>query len=199
MSRQTTNYGLTKPDYTDIADIEVVNSNMDIIDEALKVIDTKSNNVMSKNSSAWSSTVAYAVGQYCIYNNSLWKCLVQHSGQTPQEGTYWARVSLDTLGSEINALNNNFTWKKADNFATAFNNAKSEVLITVYFTISDVRHAVELIIPKYNVKDARYVTGASYSTSSLVYVQFEKVGTNLTIQVFLNSVNLAFTTDILYR
>ena len=199
MSRQTTNYGLTKPDYTDIADIEVVNANMDIIDGALKVIDTKSNNVMSKNSSAWSSTVAYAVGQYCIYNNSLWKCLVQHSGQTPQEGTYWARVSLDTLGSEINALNNNFTWKKADNFATAFNNAKSEVLITVYFTISDVRHAVELIIPKYNVKDARYVTGASYSTSSLVYVQFEKVGTNLTIQVFLNSVNLAFTTDILYR
>ena len=199
MSRQTTNYGLTKPDYTDTADIEVVNSNMDIIDEALKVIDTKSNNVMSKNSSAWSSTVAYAVGQYCIYNNSLWKCLVQHSGQTPQEGTYWARVSLDTLGSEINALNNNFTWKKADNFATAFNNAKSEVLITVYFTISDVRHAVELIIPKYNVQDARYVTGSPYSTSSLVYVQFEKVGTNLTIQVFLNGVNLAFTTDILYR
>ena len=199
MARQTTNYGLTKPDYTDIADIEVVNANMDIIDGALKVIDTKSNNVMSKNSSAWSSTVAYAVGQYCIYNNSLWKCLVQHSGQTPQEGTYWASVSLDTLGSEINALNNNFTWKKADNFATAFNNAKSEVLITVYFTISDIRHAVELIIPKYNVKDARYVTGASYSTSSLVYVQFEKVGTNLTIQVFLNSVNLAFTTNILYR
>ena len=199
MSRQTTNYGLTKPDYTDIADIEVVNANMDIIDGALKVIDTKSNNVMSKNSSAWSSTVTYAVGQYCIYNNSLWKCLVQHSGQTPQEGTYWARVSLDTLGSEINALNSNFTWKKADNFATAFNNAKSEVLITVYFTISDIRHAVELIIPKYNVKDARYVTGASYSTSSLVYVQFEKVGTNLTIKVFLNSVNLAFTTDILYR
>lgn len=109
MSRQTTNYGLTKPDYTDIADIEVVNANMDIIDGALKVIDTKSNNVMSKNSSAWSSTVAYAVGQYCIYNNSLWKCLVQHSGQTPQEGTYWARVSLDTLGSEIDALNSNIS------------------------------------------------------------------------------------------
>ena len=107
MARQTTNYALTKPDYTDTADIEVVNSNMDIIDEALKVIDTKAQNVMSKNSSAWSSTVAYAVGQYCIYNNSLWKSLVQHSGQTPQEGTYWARVSLDTLDSEINALNSN--------------------------------------------------------------------------------------------
>lgn len=107
MSRQTTNYGLTKPDYTDIADIEVVNSNMDIIDEALKVIDTKAQNVMSKNSSAWSSTTTYTVGQYCIYNNSLWKCLVQHSGQTPQEGTYWTKVSLDTLGAEISAINQN--------------------------------------------------------------------------------------------
>ena len=107
---------------------------------------------------------------------------------------------LDTdLQGQIDTLNSDFTWKKADNFATAFNNAKSEVLITVYFSISDIRHAVELIIPKYNVKDARYVTGSPYSTSSLVYVQFEKVGTNLTIQVFLNSVNLAFTTDILYR
>lgn len=113
MSRQTTNYGLTKPDYTDTADIEVVNSNMDIIDEALKVIDTKTQNVMSKNSSAWSSTTTYTVGQYCIYNNSLWKCLVQHSGQTPQEGTYWARVSLDTLGAEISAINQNLS-NKAD-------------------------------------------------------------------------------------
>ena len=99
----------------------------------------------------------------------------------------------------VKELNRNFTWKKADNFATAFNNAKSEVLIIVYFVISDIRHSVELIIPKYNVKDARYVTGSPYSTSSLVYVQFEKVGTNLTIQVFLNGSNLAFTTDILYR
>ncbi len=96
-------------------------------------------------------------------------------------------------------LNSNFTWKKADNFATAFNNAKSEVLITVYFPISNIRHAVELIIPKYNLQDARYVAGSSYSTDSHVYVQFERVGTNLTIQVFFNGSNLAFTTDILYR
>ena len=128
MSRQTTNYGLTKPDYTDIADIEVVNANMDIIDGALKVIDTKSNNVMSKNSSAWSSTVTYAVGQYCIYNDSLWKCLVQHSGQTPQEGTYWTRVSLDTLGSEISAINQNLSTILSSNvvFHPQINNGESD-------------------------------------------------------------------------
>lgn len=127
MSRQTTNYGLTKPDYTDTADIEVVNANMDIIDGALKVIDTKSNNVMSKNSSAWSSTVTYAVGQYCIYNNSLWKSLVQHSGQTPQEGTYWARVSLDTLDSEINALNSNIGSRTRTNITNNLSNLSQAV------------------------------------------------------------------------
>lgn len=109
MSRQTTNYNLTKPDYTDTADIAVINSNMDIIDEALKVTDTKAQNVMSKNSSVWSSTTAYTVNQYCIYNNSLWKCLVQHSGQTPQEGTYWTKVSLDVLSAEVSSINQNLT------------------------------------------------------------------------------------------
>ena len=142
MSRQTTNYGLTKPDYTDIADIEVVNANMDIIDGALKVIDTKSNNVMSKNSSAWSSTVAYAVGQYCIYNNSLWKCLVQHSGQTPQEGTYWARVSLDTLGSEINALNNNLTWKRINK--ESINNT-TETTISTNMNMSNLKEVIIIL------------------------------------------------------
>ena len=35
MLRKTTHYELSKPDYNETADIEVVNSNMDIIDGAL--------------------------------------------------------------------------------------------------------------------------------------------------------------------
>ena len=53
-------------------------------------------------SDAWSASTTYAVGQYCIYNNSLWKCLVQHNGQTPTEGTYWTKVSV---ASEIASVN----------------------------------------------------------------------------------------------
>lgn len=34
--RETTNYGLHQPEYTDPIDIEVLNDNADIIDEALK-------------------------------------------------------------------------------------------------------------------------------------------------------------------
>ena len=54
-------------------------------------------------SDAWNSSTTYAVGKYCIYNNSLWKCLVQHSGQTPTEGTYWTKV---TVANEITNVNN---------------------------------------------------------------------------------------------
>lgn len=54
-------------------------------------------------SDAWNASTTYEVGQYCIYNNSLWKCLVQHSGQTPTEGTYWTKV---TVANEITSVNN---------------------------------------------------------------------------------------------
>lgn len=45
-------------------------------------------------SDKYSSTKTYAVGDYCIYNNTLWKCKVQHSGQTPVEGTYWTATNV---------------------------------------------------------------------------------------------------------
>nr|DAM36821.1 MAG TPA: hypothetical protein [Caudoviricetes sp.] len=38
MATKTTNYNLTKPDLNDWADIRVINSNMDIIDSAMKTI-----------------------------------------------------------------------------------------------------------------------------------------------------------------
>lgn len=52
-------------------------------------------------SDAWIDSTTYEVGQYCIYNNSLWKCLIQHNGQTPSEGTYWTKASIT---SELIAL-----------------------------------------------------------------------------------------------
>ena len=68
-----------------------------------KVITQALNEKSNLISDAWNASTTYAVGQYCIYNNSLWKCLVQHSGQTPTEGTYWTKVSV---ANEITSLNN---------------------------------------------------------------------------------------------
>ena len=98
MATSTTNYNLVKPDYNESADIEVINSNMDIIDEALNSL---SNRISNTVSDYWNNSTIYEVGQYCIYDNKLWKCLVQHSGQTPTEGTYWTQTSIDKEFTEL--------------------------------------------------------------------------------------------------
>lgn len=68
-----------------------------------KVITQALNEKSNLISDAWNASTTYAVGQYCIYNNLLWKCLVQHKGQTPTEGTYWTKVSV---ANEITSVNN---------------------------------------------------------------------------------------------
>ena len=68
-------------------------------------------------SDVWSSSETYAAGAYCIYNNALWKCLVQHSNQKPVEGTYWTQVSVD---SELTALNGNLAnYQPKGNYASS--------------------------------------------------------------------------------
>lgn len=110
MATSTTNYNLVKPDYNESADIEVINSNMDIIDEALNSL---SNRISNTVSDYWNNSTIYEVGQYCIYDNKLWKCLVQHSGQTPTDGTYWTQTSIDKefteLKGDLDELDNKFT------------------------------------------------------------------------------------------
>ena len=64
---------------------------------------TDLNDFKNNVSDAWNNSTTYKVGQYCIYNNILWKCLVQNIGQTPAEGTYWTKV---TIGSEFNVVKN---------------------------------------------------------------------------------------------
>lgn len=46
MATNTTNYGWTKPSYEDAADIEVINSTFDSIDEQVKANDDKSNSAL---------------------------------------------------------------------------------------------------------------------------------------------------------
>ena len=71
-----------------------------------KVITQALNEKSNLISDAWKASTTYAVGKYCIYNNSLWKCLVQHSGQTPKAGTYWTKVNV---ASEITSVNNSLS------------------------------------------------------------------------------------------
>lgn len=55
-------------------------------------------------SNMWISSATYNVGDYVLYDNNIWKCLVQNSNITPSEGNIWTRVNIT---SEISTLNSN--------------------------------------------------------------------------------------------
>lgn len=93
----TTNIMLVETSFGDnSADEPFIKSNLQLTND-------KAEN--STISDEWNSTKTYYVGDYCIYNNSLWKCLVEHTNQIPSNGTYWIRVSV---GSEINSIKSCF-------------------------------------------------------------------------------------------
>ena len=84
----------------------------DAIDEISNILDEEKTMI----SDAWNSATAYTVGQYCIYNNTLWKCLVQHNGQEPSEGTYWTKTQIDdemlAIKNDVSTLNSNLDESK---------------------------------------------------------------------------------------
>lgn len=46
----------------------------------------------------------YKPNDYCVYENELWRCLIQCENEIPVEGTYWKKV---TIGKELTVINNN--------------------------------------------------------------------------------------------
>lgn len=61
-------------------------------------------------SNMWISSATYNVGDYVLYNNNIWKCLVQNSNIAPTEGSTWTKVIIT---NEISTLNSNFENKFA--------------------------------------------------------------------------------------
>ena len=60
-------------------------------------------------SDEWSASITYGVNAYVIYNNAMWKCKIQNSGQTPAEGTYWTKTNM---AKECSLLNSNLIYGK---------------------------------------------------------------------------------------
>ena len=81
----------------------------DAIDEISNILDEEKTII----SDEWNSATTYEVGKYCIYNNTLWKCLVQHNGQEPSEGTYWTKTQIDdeilSIKNDVSTLNSNLS------------------------------------------------------------------------------------------
>ena len=79
-------------------------------------------------SDAWDSATAYTVGQYCIYNNALWKCLVANTNIEPAEGTHWTKVSV---ANEIASVNSSLEWNEIDVNITPPNVSPSATVATI--------------------------------------------------------------------
>ena len=98
--------GVTVDDTLDKAsDMPIANS---AVAEAIEGVNTAIDGKLAPSvvSDAYSTEKTYAVGEYCIYNDVLWKCKVVSKGVTPAEGATWDKCSVS---GEISSLNNVLT------------------------------------------------------------------------------------------
>ena len=43
---------------------------------------------------AWDADETYEAGECVVCGGKLWKCILQHSGEAPEEGTYWTEITV---------------------------------------------------------------------------------------------------------
>ncbi len=107
MATQTTHYNLTKPDSTDLVDVTVLNDNADIIDDAIYEASQSGGAAMIESSveATTTSAHAYAVGDYFIYNNTLYAVTAAIAvGDTITPGTNCAATTvMDELANVDNS------------------------------------------------------------------------------------------------
>lgn len=64
----------------------------------IKTIQTDASDIYDVVADEWNATTTYAVGSYAIYQNTLYKCLLQNSGQNPSTATsYWQKTSITAM------------------------------------------------------------------------------------------------------
>lgn len=93
---------LTKAEYDALPDSKLTdNKAYHITDYAEYSLDT------GIITDAYSSTKTYTVGEYCIYNNSLYKCILTCTNVLPTNTTYWEATSIgDSLKHSLENYSN---------------------------------------------------------------------------------------------
>lgn len=89
MATYTDNYQLTKPTYAEQADIGVINSNMNIIDDIM-------HSSQISLAPAYDSTQTYAEGDVVMYELLMYKCIAPTTGVW--DGSKWERTTASESG-----------------------------------------------------------------------------------------------------
>ena len=104
MASTTTNLGLTKPAYSDDADISDINGNMDLID-------AEAGRVRANVAANYDSSETYAVGDYCLHDGSLYKCSTAISSPEAWTAGHWTQIKITGELSALNGKIENFISK----------------------------------------------------------------------------------------
>ena len=154
--------------------------------------------VFNSISDAWNIETTYKVGQYCIYNNTLWKCLVQHNGQVPSEGTYWTKTQIDdemlAIKNDVSTINSNLLSKMTkvyefrgyeNSFDITLNRYKQYL---IYITFGGVENSSRIAI---------FAVSHIYGIPKVLVVARDAESDNITISgVEPNfTINISFTLD----
>ena len=103
MATQTQYYNLDKPSYDEVADIEIINANMDKIDQQMRNNADGVNFAKGISSDAYDNSKLYAVGDYCIYDNKLYRCITAIESAEAFNIAKWEQT---TVGKEVKQLKN---------------------------------------------------------------------------------------------
>lgn len=111
MATKTQYYNLDKPNYDEVADIEIINANMDKIDTQMRNNADGVNFAKDISSDAYDNSKSYAVGDYCIYNNKLYRCITAIESAEAFNVEKWEQT---TVGKEVKQLNSNLNNHNSD-------------------------------------------------------------------------------------
>lgn len=88
MATTTSVLGLTKPAYSESADVSVINSDMDLID-------AEAGRARGNIAADYSASQAYAVGDLCLYTGVLYRCKTAiGSGGEAWNSGHWDAVKI---------------------------------------------------------------------------------------------------------
>ena len=94
MPKSTTNYNLMKPLKTESVDVAVLNENFDKIDTAIKINETNILNVCNMIANSYNDKELYSIGDMCIHDYKLYKCIVSIEVAEPFTLEHWAQTNI---------------------------------------------------------------------------------------------------------
>lgn len=94
MSTRTYYYNLTKPDNNEHVSLSVINQNSDLIDAQMHANSEAARNASENVTDAYDSTANYVIGDFCIYQNVLYKCTSPTTGDF--DSTKWTQTNIET-------------------------------------------------------------------------------------------------------